>query len=272
MKRALSLVSCFTLFLACGSDSKPAGTGGSGGSPTTGGSGGSGGGAMDASADRSGNTPDMAPAGDGASPGNVSAMMTFFVTSKGMGKGGNLGGLAGADAYCKSLAMAVSPALGAKDWKAYLSTSTVNAITRIGNGPWYNAKGMMIAPSAQVLHEGQAAMGPLNATWPIGTGAFAVILDEKGGTFTNDVHDMLTGSTMAGMVDGTNTCSDWTATTGMAGVGHGNRDGGGRPPSWNQAHTAGCGPEVNDQGTVINRQAGTVTSGGGRGSFYCFVP
>jgi hypothetical protein len=199
-------------------------------------------------------------------------MMTFFVSSKGSGKGGDFGGLAGADAHCKALAMAVSAQLGAKDWKAYLSTSTVNAISRIGNGPWYNAKGVVVAMSAQALHEQQGMTGMLNATWPIGAAAFAVILDEKGQTHENGVHDILTGSNMAGMVDGENTCGGWASQMGMSTVGHSNRDGGGRPPSWNSAHQAGCGSELDAMGNLRNRITGTVTSGGGRGSIYCFVP
>ena len=70
--------------------------------------------------------------------------MTFFVTSEPIGDGGNLGGLAGADAHCQKLAAAVGA--GGKTWRAYLSTQArpgqpaVNARDRIGNGPWYNAK------------------------------------------------------------------------------------------------------------------------------------
>jgi hypothetical protein len=133
----------------------------------------------------------------------------------------------------------------------------------------------MIAPSNDVLHNGQGENGALNATWPIGAGAVERILDEtgapvpSGGGGQDQRHDILTGSTMAGTVDGTNHCSNWTSMTGMAANGHSNRMGGGRPPSWNAAHTVGCGP-VPAGGT--NFVAGTVTSGGGRGSIYCFVP
>jgi hypothetical protein len=199
-------------------------------------------------------------------------MMTFFMSSKGSGRGGDFGGMAGADAHCKALAMAVSPALGAKNWRAYLSTSTESARTRIGAGPWFNARGVMVARTVDELHDQQALTGTLNTTWPIGAMAFDVILDEQGATHIAGVHDVLTGSTMAGMVDGTNHCTDWTSQTGVSAVGHSNREGGGRPPSWNAAHTAGCGSELDAQGTLVNRVQGTVTSGGGRGSIYCFVP
>src|SRR5580704_17569934 len=82
--------------------------------------------------------------------------MSFFVTGVGMGKGANLGGLAGADAHCQQLATAVGA--GGKTWHAYLSTqarpgqSAVNARDRIGTGPWYNAKGEMIARDLAHLH------------------------------------------------------------------------------------------------------------------------
>src|SRR5260370_14409058 len=75
--------------------------------------------------------------------------MTFFVTSVGMGKGADLGGLAGADAHCQALAAAVGA--GNHTWHAYLSTQArgnqpaVNARDRIGQGPWYNSKGGRLA-------------------------------------------------------------------------------------------------------------------------------
>ena len=81
--------------------------------------------------------------------------MGFFVTSVGMGNGGDLGGLKGADAHCKKLAAAVGA--GDRDWKAYLSTEEPNkrgvfARNRIGNGPWYNARGILIATNPTDLH------------------------------------------------------------------------------------------------------------------------
>src|SRR5438874_5892358 len=82
--------------------------------------------------------------------------MTFFVTSEPIGDGGNLGGLAGADAHCQLLATAVGA--GNRTWHAYLSTQArpgqpaVNARDRIGKGPWYNFKGEMIARDLAHLH------------------------------------------------------------------------------------------------------------------------
>src|SRR5512145_2432763 len=82
--------------------------------------------------------------------------MGFFVTSVGTGDGGNLGGLAGADAHCQKLAAAVG--VGNRTWRAYLSTQArpgqpaVNARDRIGTGPWYNFDGVMIARDLAHLH------------------------------------------------------------------------------------------------------------------------
>src|SRR6266576_2186860 len=82
--------------------------------------------------------------------------MTFFITSVGSGKGADLGGLAGADKHCQALAQAVGA--GNKTWHAYLSATAadgkpaVNARDRIGKGPWYNAKGVMVAKSVEDLH------------------------------------------------------------------------------------------------------------------------
>ncbi|HEY3594500.1 MAG TPA: DUF1554 domain-containing protein [Polyangiaceae bacterium] len=195
--------------------------------------------------------------------------MSFFVSSRGIGTGGNLGGLAGADAFCTMLANAVSPALGAKTWHAYLSTTTVNARDRIGAGPWRNAAGVIIANNVQDLHDQFDGGAALDATWPIGSTTIA--LDERGNQVPTAplVHDILTGSNADGtLLTGTN-CNDWTsaATTDIAQIGHSNRTGGGRPPSWNSAHTVGCAEPPNGMDNVAN----TVSSGGGRGSIYCFA-
>jgi hypothetical protein len=201
-------------------------------------------------------------------PDGGTTTMSFFVSSRGPGNGGDLGGLAGADAFCKMLAMTVSPALGAKTWHAYLSTTTVNARDRIGTGPWRNAAGKVIANNLADLHDQLAVNAALNATWPIGDTTTA--LDELGSPVPSNplVHDILTGSNTDGTLLANATCKDWTsqATTDIAQIGHSNRTGGGRPPSWNSAHaTTGCAPFTADN------QAGTVSSGGGRGSIYCFA-
>jgi hypothetical protein len=235
-----------------------AGAGGAGtaGSAGAGGGGGSGGAAGGGSAGSS-----------GSGTGGGSATMSFFVTSKGPGKGGDFGGLDGADAFCKTLATAVSAELGSKTWRAYLSTSTVNARDRIGTGPWRNAKGVIIANNLADLHSQDMATGALNATWPIGSNAIA--LDETGAEVPSSptTHDILTGSSEAGMAVANSTCMDWTssATTVKGTVGHSNRNGGGRPPSWNSAHeSGGCGD-------ISGTRNVSVGSGGGRGSIYCFA-
>src|SRR5919112_5996713 len=82
--------------------------------------------------------------------------MSFFVSSTGSGMGGNLGGLAGADKHCQTLA--AKAGAGNRTWRAYLSTSLpdVNARDRIGDGPWYNAKGTLVASNVADLHSDKA--------------------------------------------------------------------------------------------------------------------
>ena len=207
---------------------------------------------------------DPAPVDAGSVPGG----MSFFVTSRGIGNGGNFGGLAGADQFCTTLALAVSPALGARTWRAYLSTSTVSARDRIGNGPWTNAAGVVIGTSVAQLHD-QAAGGASQQTWPLNNPTIA--LDERGNQIPQQplVHDILTGSIANGTVSPLGTCGDWTQTTGTTSNGHSNRAGqatdGGVASSWNFAHVTGCAEPT------ANFQQGTVSQGGGRGSIYCFA-
>ncbi len=194
----------------------------------------------------------------------ASPQMSFFITSVGSGKGADLGGLTGADAHCQALAKSVGA--GGKTWRAYLSTTAadgkpaVNARDRIGKGPWYNAKGELVAKDLADLH-GEA---------PSFTKQTA--LNEKGevvkgrGDSPNQ-HDILTGSKQDGTVaDGeaaTATCSNWTSSAdgvGSAMVGHFDRTGGGpAPTSLNASHASrGCS------------QANLVATGGA-GYIYCFA-
>ena len=138
------------------------------------------------------------------------ADMSFFVTSAGKGNGADLGGLDGADAHCLALAKASGSAKA--NWRAYLSTALpggdagVNARDRIGKGPWYNAKGVMIAKSVEDLHSDSNAITKQTA------------LTEKGDTVSGrgdavNAHDMLTGSDPQGMYStagGDTTCGNWT--------------------------------------------------------------
>src|SRR6267143_3692205 len=161
--------------------------------------------------------------------------MTFFVTSVGLGKGADLGGLAGADAHCQALATAVGA--GNHAWQAYLSTQArgdqpaVNARDRIGQGPWYNANGAAIAQNLADLHGDTIELARL------GSNLFKQsALNEKGEVINGvgdnpNRHDMLTGSQPDGkaFVDGADhTCKNWTSSgTGAAQLGHSDRIGGG---------------------------------------------
>lgn len=207
----------------------------------------------------------LATAGTVLVHAQASPQMSFFITSVGSGKGADLGGLAGADAHCQALAKAVGA--GGKTWRAYLSTTAadgkpaVHAKDRIGTGPWYNAKGEVVAKDLADLH-GEA---------PLWTKQTA--LNEKGGVVngrgdTPNQHDILTGSkqdgTLAGDDAATATCGNWTSSAdgvGSAAVGHFDRTGGGAAPtSLNAAHNSrGCS-QANLVGT------------GGAGLFYCFSP
>ncbi|HEY8550980.1 MAG TPA: hypothetical protein VIL35_13570 [Vicinamibacterales bacterium] len=186
--------------------------------------------------------------------------MSFFITSVGSGKGGDLGGLEGADAHCTKLAEAAG--VKGRTWRAYLSTSAeggkaVNARDRIGKGPWYNAKGVQVAASVDDLHSENNKLSKENS------------LTEKGemvnGRGDNpNKHDILTGSQQDGTAFPAGqdlTCRNWTSSSdGAAQVGHHDRQGGGaNPTSWNSAHASkGCSQEV-------------LRSTGGDGLFYCFA-
>ena len=187
--------------------------------------------------------------------------MSFFITSAGSGDGANLGGLAGADARCKQLADAAG--VTGKTWRAYLSAKAaagqpaVNAKDRIGNGPWSNARGVVVATSVADLHSENNKLGKPNSLTEKGDSV-------KGRGDTPNQHDILTGSLMDGTLspDTTDTtCSNWTSNgTGAAYVGHFDRVGGGaNPTSWNSAHLSrGCSQQ-------------NLVGTGGNGYFYCFA-
>jgi hypothetical protein len=186
--------------------------------------------------------------------------MGFFVTSAGPGKGADLGGLAGADQHCQKLASAAGA--GSRTWRAYLSTSTVNARDRIGQGPWFNAKGARIAQNLGDLH------GDTIETARLGNNiSKATALSEKGEPIkgagdTPNQHDILTGSQPDGRAftdSGDHSCQNWTSGgSGTAQVGHHDRTGGGNT-SWNSTHPSkGCSQE-------------NLVSTGGAGLLYCFA-
>jgi len=189
--------------------------------------------------------------------------MSFFVSSTGSGRGADLGGLAGADRLCTSLATAAGA--GNRTWRAYLSTQpapgserAVNARDRIGTGPWRNAKGVVIANNVTELH----GINNLNKQ---------TALTEKGEVVngrgdTPNMHDILTGSqpdgtAIAGNVD--TTCGNWTKSgEGAAMLGHSDRTGldeSAPAKSWNSSHQSrGCSIDA-------------LKSTGGDARIYCFA-
>ena len=201
--------------------------------------------------------------GGTASLAQQASNMTFFITSHGPGKGGDLGGIAGADAHCQALAQ--SAGAGNKTWHAYLSSTTpaaggaaVNARDRIGNGPWQNAKGVVVAKDVNDLH-GNPNINKETA------------LDEKGERIkvrgdTPNQHDMLTGSTLEGRAFPANlnlTCNNWSSSNfGTAMVGHVDREG--------IADTVYQHSPISSHHTPTCTPQGFAQVGGG-GLFYCFA-
>ena len=197
------------------------------------------------------------------SPSSSSPTVSFFVTSA-TSTTGNLGGLAGADAKCQSLAAAAGH--GSRQWRAYLSVERdpangnqpTHARDRIGTGPWYNASLVLVANNLTELHTR--------------TGDAAVFVDERGqringqwtGSPSPNQHDILTGSNSDGTVAAGLTCADWTssATTVAAQVGHSdgmgpNQSTAGALSSWNSAHAS--------------QNCADTAPRGGAGRIYCFA-
>jgi hypothetical protein len=189
--------------------------------------------------------------------------MTFFVTGAGPGKGADLGGLEGADAHCQTLA--ARHGAGGKTWRAYLSTQeaagkpAVNARDRIGNGPWQNFKGTVVATSVDDLHSDNNKLGSENTLTERGTMV-------SGFGMTPNWHDALTGSQMDGTAWPGNmnlTCNNWSSSTaGSAMLGHIDRRGGANTVyqrSWNGAHMSRSCSQPD------------LIATGGNGLFYCFA-
>lgn len=191
--------------------------------------------------------------------------MGFFVTSAGSGQGANLGGLEGADKHCQTLATAAGA--GGKTWRAYLSTQAkdgaklVNARDRIGTGPWFNAKGELIATNLEQLH------GANKLTKQTALTEKGELVNGRGDT--PNKHDILTGSrtdgTAFGAGDPDMTCGNWTRSgaEGAAVVGHHDRTGLSPDPwslSWNSSHQSrgGCSQAA-------------LKGTGGDGLLYCFA-
>jgi hypothetical protein len=205
-------------------------------------------------------TSPMPPDTSGGASTNA---MTFFLTSANPGKGGDLGGLAGADAYCKQLATSVGAGKG--NWHAYLSAmpgngaGAVHARDRIGKGPWTNAKGVVVAKSVQDLHSDANNLTKQTALTEKGE-----VISGRGDAVNN--HDVLTGSSPDGRASDGNvdsTCGNWTKSgEGSAIVGHHDRIGlndSAPMKSWNSSHPSrGCSLEA-------------LRATGGGGLFYCFA-
>jgi hypothetical protein len=189
--------------------------------------------------------------------------MTFFVTSQGPGNGADLGGLAGADRHCQSLAQAAGA--GGKTWHAYLSTQgdgAVNARDRIGKGPWANAKGVVIAKNVDELH------GQNNLTKQTALTEKGEVNNGRGDTPNR--HDILTGSTADGKAfpaGEDRTCKNYTSKTqGSVMVGHSDRIGlrdDAESKSWNSSHPS--------RGPDGGCSQADLRSTGGDGLLYCFA-
>jgi hypothetical protein len=190
------------------------------------------------------------------------ANMGFFVTSANP-KGGNLGGLKGGDALCQSLAQAAGA--GGKTWHAFLSTSTVDAKTRIGKGPWYNFKGDLIAQNINdLLTPDKNKISAKTALTEKGTtpNYLAIGADGKPAPVAQPLqHDILTGTKDDGTKD-ENTCKDWTVgdASAKAMLGHADRLGRNEGlNSWTAIHPSqGCG-------------LAELAPTGGAGLLYCFA-
>jgi hypothetical protein len=200
---------------------------------------------------------------DETGPSQMGSTMSFFVTSA-KSTTGNLGGLRGADSLCQTLGSAAGA--GSKAWRAYLSVQQdpdngnrpTDARSRIGSGPWFNAKGAMVAANLTELHARR--------------GDSTLFVDEKGqpingqwsGSPSPVEHDIMTGSGADGTLLAGLTCVDWTSdsTTALGQVGHSdglgpNGDTSGALSSWNSAHT--------------NQNCANTAPRGGAGRIYCFA-
>ena len=206
----------------------------------------------------------------GGAPAPPPQPMSFFITSAGPGKGADLGGLAGADAWCQRLAQAAG---STKTFRAYLSTQgpgAVNARDRIGTGPWYNARGQAVAQNVADLHGDTLDQARLGNNLKRNTALTEKNVEVAGVAVAGtqnappNQHDMLTGSTPDGRAytDATDhTCGNWTSSgpaPAGAQLGHHDRTGGNNT-SWNSTHASrGCSQE-------------NLVATGGAGLFYCFA-
>ena len=209
---------------------------------------------------------------------------SFFVTSmealvelsgSSTGFGGDLRyngastGIAGADAICQVIASRVC--FGHKTWRAFLSTTSENAIDRVGPGPWFDHDGLLVADNPSGL----------TGTRPAGGNHDDYMVDELGrihdgnSDYNNDGvndddHDVMTGSDTNGELDRQRrNCNDWTSLEG-SGPQCGHMWPGGPGPNWISQHTV---PECARGINLTNRSQREpgVGGSGGYGAFYCFA-
>lgn len=218
---------------------------------------------------------------------SIEAMRALSGSEDGFGgdlRFGQSTGLEGADAICTAIAEGEMPGASAKIWRAFLSASTdgqgggpVNAIDRIGSGPWYDRNGRLVAQNVQgLLGDRPSGDAVIAADLPNERGESQLNQPGPGSTGTADNHDVLTGSNAQGRYQGggmNNTCNDWTSTTvtGRPNCGHSWPARSGR--SWAQAHrVAGCAAVVNLlQNGAGSRDCEGVGCAGGYGAIYCFA-
>ena len=231
------------------------------------------------------------PMQDAASPSLDAAPrperpFSFFVTSlEAMqalsgsedGFGGDLGGLEGADAICQTIADGVG--VGHKEWRAFLSVvngpdgGPVNAIDRIGEGPWYDANHRLVAENLAGLIQERPVGDPVSVN---------DLPNEFGQPLSlyGNAHDIPTGSNRRGELDDDDpeaTCNDWTSAESigqnrvMCGHSYPRRGGRRRGAQWIADHRLrGCTPGVN----FIQNGRGEgdcIGCSGGYGGIYCFA-
>ena len=283
---------------AAGTPAAGSGGGAAGSAAGRGSAGAAGGGGAAGRGGAGGNSGGSPAAGSGGAAGSgmvPTEKFSFFVTSlAGMqelsksdkGFGGNLtfgeaSGLAGADKICTTLAEKSMPGAGAKQWRAFLSTSKggqnggpVHARDRIGQGPWYDRTGRLVASSlsALLMNRPMDAEAAIKNDLPNENGV-PNRTDAMPGM--DDNHDTVTGSNAQGMYDNGNTCGDWTSTEVVMGqrgptVGHSwpSEQSG---VSWIRAHNApGCAASVMLTQTGAGSGQG-IGNSGGYGGIYCFA-
>ena len=263
-----------------------AGTGGAAGKGGTAGTGGTGGG-VDAGVakDSGGPTGDVSTTRFSFFVTSQAAMVALSGNAKGFGgdfRFGEADGLTGADKICTQTAERGMAGNG-KTWRAFLSVTKgpagtpVNAIDRVGNGPWYDRQGRLVA------------MAKADLLQPRPRGADPAIINDlpnedglpnqfpAGASMAHDNHATLTGSNAMGTLYSTGlsaTCQDWTNATAAGGkprVGYTFPRG--STNNWiDIMNEPGClaGGTIEQTGGADPNDP-SVGSSGGYGGIYCFA-